>query len=777
MNYEQKYLKYKKKYLSLKSQYGGVIQQPIALQQVPIQPPIAFQEVPPIPFPFKNNSSKCKKSGSWKKSSRLNKLKELKICMNGGKNIDMETFGDLFGKKKNGSLLEVGMKVEANFKGEGKYYKGKITRVNPKGTYDIKYDGDDDTESNKGADMIRILEEVRRVTKDGEDPSIKFSDMIDIGIQAIKKNVDIPTLTDIYDTLKEFGPDYNMTIKEMALYESSNLSGYSLINEILGVVYIHFNKEIQEAFNKFKVENNLKNLNLSQKIEIILDFYSSQGDRIKVIGEGARDMGDRTYHERIDVIIWESRRNKGYQNFNIFDTLHRKFNIYTADYDYESESTKSTKYNIVKTELEREMNIYLVNDVLKLASERKNEEFKNKSEKDEAWVKFVNNTLKLEKEINLDEFYELNDQIDAIAKNIKKINDVISSNDFSKTDYHTVTFGSKHGQKKVRLNIMNQNEDYETKLDININMLLKDLCKIELVDENKIAEILLLPSLNKFSGGKFILNDDSDAFLRVFLNENKIYFDNFLAISFYLADSFYKYAIDSKSLKLFFKEFEYYEVSYPYNEVSKKLSEAYEYLLQNMSLNELKPQVQNEFNEEPAEKIKKIAYRIISTIKTTEDLQNVVKIGFSYMNTFKNEYIGVSFRDVHNSGILPRYKMELLPFIPYEYLNEKKVDIMKNIKIESDDFFKLIKKTLINAYFNLTARNTRYKECWTGETSWGSPLPPITLKGIVKMINAYYGEKLYNTTSDFFRDTEVIEISDKYKKIIEDNMDFEKFIS
>tara|TARA_B100000886_G_scaffold335465_1_gene292583 strand:- start:5421 stop:6035 length:615 start_codon:yes stop_codon:yes gene_type:complete len=204
----------------------------------------------------------------------------------------------------------------------------------------------------------------------------------------------------------------------------------------------------------------------------------------------------------------------------------------------------------------------------------------------------------------------------------------------------------------------------------------------------------------------------------------------------------------------------------------------------------MKPQVQNEFNEEPAEKIKKIAYRIISTIKTTEDLQNVVKIGFSYM---KYDDIGVSFRDVHNSGhnsgILPRYKMELLPFIPYEYLNEKKVDIMKNINIESDDFFKLIKKTLINAYFKLTTRNTKtYDDCWTGRTDYGrGKLKKLsTLKGIVKMINAYYEKKLYNTTSEFFNDTEVKEIGTEYKgsdiklnpfEIINDSRDFEKFIS
>ena len=46
MNYEQKYLKYKKKYLEMKAQVGGVIQQPVALQQVPIQQPVALQQAP-----------------------------------------------------------------------------------------------------------------------------------------------------------------------------------------------------------------------------------------------------------------------------------------------------------------------------------------------------------------------------------------------------------------------------------------------------------------------------------------------------------------------------------------------------------------------------------------------------------------------------------------------------------------------------------------------------------------------------------------------------------
>ena len=52
MNYEQKYLKYKKKYLEMKAQVGGVIQQPVALQQVPIQQPVAFQQVPIQPVAF-----------------------------------------------------------------------------------------------------------------------------------------------------------------------------------------------------------------------------------------------------------------------------------------------------------------------------------------------------------------------------------------------------------------------------------------------------------------------------------------------------------------------------------------------------------------------------------------------------------------------------------------------------------------------------------------------------------------------------------------------------
>ena len=53
------------------------------------------------------------------------------------------------------------MKVEADYKGKGKYYKGKITRDNRDGTYDVTYD-DDDREFGKRADTIRSLEDDRR---------------------------------------------------------------------------------------------------------------------------------------------------------------------------------------------------------------------------------------------------------------------------------------------------------------------------------------------------------------------------------------------------------------------------------------------------------------------------------------------------------------------------------------------------------------------------------------------------------------------------------------
>lgn len=54
------------------------------------------------------------------------------------------------------SNLETGMKVEANYRGRGKYYPGKISNCYDNGMYEIKYD-DGEVESSVGANMIRVL--------------------------------------------------------------------------------------------------------------------------------------------------------------------------------------------------------------------------------------------------------------------------------------------------------------------------------------------------------------------------------------------------------------------------------------------------------------------------------------------------------------------------------------------------------------------------------------------------------------------------------------------
>ena len=42
---------------------------------------------------------------------------------------------------RDGDRLEEGMEVTANFKGRGRWFSGKITRVNDDGTFDIRFDG------------------------------------------------------------------------------------------------------------------------------------------------------------------------------------------------------------------------------------------------------------------------------------------------------------------------------------------------------------------------------------------------------------------------------------------------------------------------------------------------------------------------------------------------------------------------------------------------------------------------------------------------------------
>ncbi|CAM9911399.1 unnamed protein product, partial [Choristocarpus tenellus] len=56
--------------------------------------------------------------------------------------------------------LSKGDKVEAQYRGRGKFYKGKIARVNSNGTFDINYD-DGEKEMNVQADLVKSLESAR----------------------------------------------------------------------------------------------------------------------------------------------------------------------------------------------------------------------------------------------------------------------------------------------------------------------------------------------------------------------------------------------------------------------------------------------------------------------------------------------------------------------------------------------------------------------------------------------------------------------------------------
>ncbi len=51
--------------------------------------------------------------------------------------------------------LEVGVKVEGNYRGRGKWFSGKISRDRGDGTYDISYD-DGESEMRVDTNMIRL---------------------------------------------------------------------------------------------------------------------------------------------------------------------------------------------------------------------------------------------------------------------------------------------------------------------------------------------------------------------------------------------------------------------------------------------------------------------------------------------------------------------------------------------------------------------------------------------------------------------------------------------
>ena len=54
------------------------------------------------------------------------------------------------------SLFTEGTKIEASYRGKGKYYAGKIARDNKDGTYDVDYD-DSEKETKVEEKLIRLL--------------------------------------------------------------------------------------------------------------------------------------------------------------------------------------------------------------------------------------------------------------------------------------------------------------------------------------------------------------------------------------------------------------------------------------------------------------------------------------------------------------------------------------------------------------------------------------------------------------------------------------------
>ncbi|CAN0512985.1 unnamed protein product, partial [Discosporangium mesarthrocarpum] len=57
-------------------------------------------------------------------------------------------------RKENEGLWLEGDRIEANYHGKGRYFKGRIVRMNLDGTFNIEYD-DGDKENGVAGDMVR----------------------------------------------------------------------------------------------------------------------------------------------------------------------------------------------------------------------------------------------------------------------------------------------------------------------------------------------------------------------------------------------------------------------------------------------------------------------------------------------------------------------------------------------------------------------------------------------------------------------------------------------
>jgi hypothetical protein len=71
-----------------------------------------------------------------------------------------ETEKEVYGRdeRREGSrgVIEVGSKIEGNYRGKGKWYTGKVTRDRRDGTFDVDYD-DGESESRVDEALLRLL--------------------------------------------------------------------------------------------------------------------------------------------------------------------------------------------------------------------------------------------------------------------------------------------------------------------------------------------------------------------------------------------------------------------------------------------------------------------------------------------------------------------------------------------------------------------------------------------------------------------------------------------
>ena len=140
---------------------------------------------------------------------------------------------DRDGTRNNSTIIE-GDKVEANYRGSGRYYKGVINRTNRDGTFDVDYD-DGEKEKNVRQSMIRALDSSMRAAqgRGGGSGPLKRGDRVEARYRGrgtkfykgkvVRINSDATLDIDYDDGEKEIGIDEeHVRPLETEMKESSN---------------------------------------------------------------------------------------------------------------------------------------------------------------------------------------------------------------------------------------------------------------------------------------------------------------------------------------------------------------------------------------------------------------------------------------------------------------------------------------------------------------------------------------------------------------------------